>query len=200
MVVRKHENNYIPLTNMATTNTIQGILISNASVTFIDRRIAEICDWAKAHHAANANEEIALVRTYCRKIIDMLNDCFVEGVYAVEKTKRRLKSHIDNVNENLAGLVQYDAASVLMDIRSMLPNAVSFADMPSCKPFMELTEPEQWLLMKSRAERAYCYQLLVKHGLTISKDIVEIMKNADMEDDIQKYESLPPMNVNLIQS
>lgn len=64
----------------------------------------------------------------------------------------------------------------------------------------KLTEPEQWLLVKSRAERAYRYQLLVKHGFTIYKDIAEIMKSADMDDDIHKYESLPPVNVNLIQS
>ena len=245
---------------MATTNTIQGILISNANVTLIERRITEIRTWANTHHAANPKEELALTKTFCRKIIDMLNDCFVEGVYAVEKTKRRLKNHIDNVNENLTELVQYDAASVLMDIKSMLPNAVLFADMPSCKPFMELTkgmlfsglkqlsdnksfrtfvdiievgtdmaeaarlgklfrfynhyveeleraineeqwsltEPEQWLLVKSRAERAYSYQLMLKHNFTIAKDIAEIMHKVRVEDDILQYEALPQINAVVI--
>ena len=54
-----------------------------------------------------------------------------------------------------------------------------------------LTAPEQWLLAKSRAERAYSYQLMLKHGIPVSKDIAEIMKNVNMDDEIRHYEALP---------
>lgn len=240
----------------AQTNNIQGILISSADVGTISSRIDEICSWANSHHAANMQEEIKLTKAYCRKIIDMLNDCFVDGVWAVEKTKRRLANHIEHANENLVQAIQWDAASVLTEIKSMLPNAVSFANMPSCKPLLamakdllvsqlkqlsdnkslrtfadlveigadaaesirlgklfrfynhyveeleramdekqgELTAPERWLLMKSRAERAYSCQLMTKHGFSIAKDIAEIMQNVNMEEEIQQFEALPQPN------
>ena len=234
-------------------NHIQGILISYTDVDTIAQRIAEIRDWANNHHASNAQEEIKLAKAFCRKIINLLDDCFVEGVWAVEKTKRRLKRYMETVNDTLVGAVQCDAASVLADIQSMLPNAVSFANLPSCRPFLALskelvvsglkklsdnkmyqtiidaaeisadtvesvrlgklfwyynhyveelesameekqgalTAPEQWLLAKSRAERAYSYQLMLKHGFTVTKDIAEIMKNVNMDDEIRQYETLP---------
>lgn len=236
-----------------TTNHIQGILISCTDVNTIEQRIGEIRDWANKHHAANAQEEIKLTKAFCRKIINLLEDCFVNGVWAVEKTKRRLKNHMDSVNDTLIGVIQYDAASVLAEIQSMLPNAVSFANLPSCRPLLALTKElaisglkklsdnkifhtivdvveisadtaesvrlgklfwyynhyveelesameekqgahtalEQWLLAKSRAERAYSYQLMLKHGFTITKDIAEIMKAVNMDDDIRQYEALP---------
>lgn len=234
-------------------NHIQGILISCTEVTTIEQRIGEIRDWGNKHHAANAQEEVKLTKAYCRKIIDLLDECFVGGVWAVEKTRRRLKTHMDSVNDTLVGVVQFDAASVLAEIQSMLPNAVSFANLPSCRPLLALTKelaisglkklsdnkifhtivdageisadtvesvrlgklfkyynhyveelesameekrgaltaPEQWLLAKSRAERAYSYQLMLKHGVTISKDIVEIMNTVNIDDDIRQYEALP---------
>lgn len=241
------------------TKNIQGILISCRDVQYVGKRIDEIRTWEKSHHAANMKEEIKLTKAYCRKIIAMLDDCFVDGVWAVEKTKRRLIYHIDNidnVNEVLVGVIQADAASVMAEIQSMLPNAVTFADLPSCRPLLELTkdmlvaglkqlsdnkkfqtfmdvvevgsgiaeevrlgklfkfynhyveelehamdekqgeltEPEQWLLKKSRAERAYCHQLMLKHDYTIAKDIAEIMQNINTDDDIRQYESLPELN------
>lgn len=235
------------------TNHIKGILISCTDVNTIEQRIGEIRDWASKHHAANAQEEIKLTKAFCRKIINLLDDCFVDGVWAVEKTKRRLKNHMDSVNDTLVGVIQYDAASVLAELQSMLPNAVSFANLPSCRPLLALTKelaisglkklsdnkifhtivdaveisadtvesvrlgkllkyynhyveelesameekqgalttPEQWLLAKSRAERAFSYQLMLKHGVTISKDIVEIMNTVNIDDDIRQYEALP---------
>ena len=243
------------------TNNIQGILISCTDVNTISKRIDEISAWANAHHAANMQEEIKLTKAYCRKIIGMLDDCFVNGVWAVEKTKRRLKNHIDHVNETLVGVIQMDAASVLAEIQSMLPNAMSFANLPSCRPLLgltkdlfvaglkqlsdnkkfqtfvdvveigvgiaeevrlgklfmyynhyveeleramdekqgELTEPEQWLLKKSRAERAYSYQLMLKHDIIIAKDIAKIMQNINIEDDIRQYEAMPESKNNSMQ-
>ena len=121
------------------TNSIQGILISCRDVQYVGKRIDEIRAWENSHHAANQQEEIKLTKAYCRKIIDMLDDCFVDGSLAVEKTKRRLGNHIDHVNETLMRVIQADAASVLIEIQSMLPNAISFADMPSCRPLLGLT-------------------------------------------------------------
>lgn len=243
-----------------TNNNIQGILISCRDVQYVSTCIDEIRAWEKSHHAANQQEEIKLTKAYCRKIIDMLDDCFVEGSLAVEKTKRRLKNHIDHVNDTLVGVIQTDAASVLIEIQSMLPNAICFADMPSCRPLLgltkdlfisglkqlsnnknfrtfvdvfevgvgiseevrlgklfrfynhyveeleyavdeeqwTLTKPEQWLLRKSRAERAYSYQLMLKHGFTITKDVAEIMQNVCVEDEIQQYEALPSLNAIVI--
>ena len=236
-----------------TTNHIQGILISCTDVDTIAQRIAEIREWANNHHASNVQEEIKLTKTFCRKIINLFDDCFVEGVWAVEKTKRRLTRYMNGVNDTLVGAIQCDAASVLADIQSMLPDAVSFANLPSCRPFLALskelvvsglkklsdnkmyqtivdaaeisadtiesvrlgklisyynhyieelesamaeqqgvlTAPEQWLLAKSRAERAYGYQLMLKHGFTVTEDIAEIMKNVNMDDEIRQYEALP---------
>ncbi len=237
---------------ITSTNHIQGILISCTDVNTIEQRIAVIHDWANARHASNAQEEIKLTKVFCRKIINLLDVCFVDGVWAVEKTKRRMKTHMDCVNDTLVGAVQCDAASVLTEIQSMLPNAVPFANLPSCRPLLalnkelvicelkklsdnkmfqtivdaaeisadaieserlgklfkyynhnveelesamlekqgSLTEPEQWLLMKSRAERTYSYQLMLKHGFTIAKDIAEIMKNVNIGEDIRQYEAV----------
>ena len=245
---------------IASTNNIQGILISCRDVQYVGKRIDEIHAWENSHHAANQQEEIKLTKAYCRKIIDMLDDCFVDGSLAVEKTKRRLRNHIDHVNETLMRVIQADAASVLIEIQSMLSNAISFADMPSCRPLLGLTKdlfisglkqlsdnknfrtfvdvvevgvglseevrlgklfrfynhyveeleravdeekwmltkPEQWLLLKSRAERAYSYQLMFKHGFTITKDVAEIMQNVCVEDEIRQYEALPQLNAVVI--
>ena len=242
------------------TNNIQGILISCRDVQYVGKRIDEIRAWENSHHAANQQEEIKLTKAYCRKIIDMLDDCFVDGSLAVEKTKRRLGNHIDHVNETLMRVIQADAASVLIEIQSMLSNAISFADMPSCRPLLGLTKdlfisglkqlsdnknfrtfvdvvevgvglseevrlgklfrfynhyveeleravdeekwmltkPEQWLLLKSRAERAYSYQLMIKHGFTVAKDVAEIMQNVCVEDEIRQYEALPQLNAVVI--
>ena len=167
---------------------------------------------------------------------------------------------MDHANDTLVGVIQADAASVLIEIQSMLPNAISFADMPSCRPLLGLTKdlffsglkqlsdnknfrtfvdvvevgvglseevrlgklfrfynhyveeleravdeekwmltkPEQWLLLKSRAERAYSYQLMIKHGFTIAKDVAEVMQNVCAEDDIRQYEALPQLNAVVI--
>ena len=58
------------------TNNIQGILISCRDVQYVGKRIDEIHAWENSHHAANQQEEIKLTKAYCRKIIDMLDDCF----------------------------------------------------------------------------------------------------------------------------
>ena len=172
----------------------------------------------------------------------------------------RINDTIDHVNETLMRVIQADVASVLIEIQSMLPNAISFADMPSCRPLLGLTKdlfisglkqlsdnknfrtfvdvfevgvgiseevrlgklfrfynhyveeleravdeekwmltkPEQWLLLKSRAERAYSYQLMIKHGFTIAKDVAEVMQNVCVEDDIRQYEALPQLNAVVI--
>ena len=100
---------------MATsTNNIQGILISCRDVQYVGKRIEEICAWEKSHHAANMQEEIKLTKAYCRKIIDMLDDCFVDGSLAEKKKKRRLGNHIDHVNGTLMRVIQMGAASVVM--------------------------------------------------------------------------------------
>lgn len=61
-----------------------------------------------------------------------------------------------------------------------------------------LTKPEQWLLVKFRAERAYSYQLMRKHGFTVAKDVAEIMQNVCSIDDIRQYEALPQLNAVVI--
>lgn len=61
---------------IASTNNIQGILISCRDVQYVGKRFDEIRACEKSHQAANMQEEIKLTKAYCRKIIDMLDECF----------------------------------------------------------------------------------------------------------------------------
>ena len=166
----------------------------------------------------------------------MLDDCFVDGSFAVEKTKRRLRNHIDHVNETLMRVIQADAASVLITKDLFISGLKQLSDNENFRTFVDvvevgvglseevrlgklfrfynhyveeleravdeekwmLTKPEQWLLLKSRAERAYSYQLMIKHGFTIAKDVAEVMQNVCVEDDIRQYEALPQLNAVVI--
>ena len=69
-----------------------------------------------------------------------------------------------------------------------------------------LTKPEQWLLLKSRAERAYSYQLMLKHGFTIAKDVkksklrpyIQNFLRFRNEEDKELYASIRKQNVLIV--
>ena len=124
---------------MPTQNTNIGqIVLATAPIEALHKDVADAFDYAQKHRVALMQCDTAIQRTFCNKVYRILSTRLVQGLYTVEKTKKKLKDGMTSDNVTiLSGACTY-AYSVLCDIKDRFAHVIPLSEFPSCKHMLSL--------------------------------------------------------------
>lgn len=125
---------------MSTTqNTNIGqIVLATAPIEALHKDVVDAFEYAKKHKVVLNQSDIASQRAFCNKVYKILSIRLTQGLYAVEKTKKKLKDGMTSDNVTiLSGACTY-AYSVLCDIKNRFAHVIPLSEFPSCKHMLSL--------------------------------------------------------------
>ena len=84
---------------MPTQNTNIGqIVLAMAPIEALHKDVADAFEYAQQHKVLLNQSDIAIQRTFCNKVYKILSTRLVQGLYNVEKTKKKLKEGMTSDN------------------------------------------------------------------------------------------------------
>ena len=93
------------------------ILLAKEPIEALHKDIADAFEYARKHKVILNQADIASQKTFCNKVYSILSTRMVQGLYAVEKTKHKLKEGMTSDNATiLLGTSSY-ALSALCEIK-----------------------------------------------------------------------------------
>ena len=117
------------------------------------------------------------MKTFCNKVYHLLGSHFVNGVYIVEKTKRRLSANMNSDDVAMLAKASLYAYSVLDDINSRIDYLISLSDFPSCKHLLTLDKEVIHSALKQISDNPMIKQLEdVRNIVHDASDAVTIIK------------------------
>lgn len=125
---------------MSTTyNTNIGqIVLAIAPIEALHKDIADAFEYARKHKVVLNQSDIASQRAFCDKVYKILSIRMVQGVYAVEKTKKKIKEGMTSDNTTLLMATSSYALGILCDIKDRFAHVIPLSDFPSCKHMLSL--------------------------------------------------------------
>lgn len=122
-----------------TQNTNIGqIVLATVPIEALHKDVADAFEYAQKHKVILNQSDIASQRAFCDKVYKILSIRMVQGVYAVEKTKKKIKEGMTSDNVTiLMGTCSY-AYSILCDIKDRFAHVIPLSDFPSCKHMLSL--------------------------------------------------------------
>jgi hypothetical protein len=109
-----------------------------APIEALHKDVADAFEYARKHKVLLNQSDIAIQRTFCNKVYKILSTRLVQGLYNVEKTKKKLKEGMTSDNVTiLMGTCSY-AYSILCDIKDRFAHVIPLSDFPSCKHMLSL--------------------------------------------------------------
>lgn len=89
--------------------------------------------------SVNDTQQKQIFKAYCRGLIDLIDTCFETELWGVEKCKRFInqqaaKDDINTINNSFP--VVY---GVLLELKSIMNNAIPLSEFPSCKKLLGLS-------------------------------------------------------------
>ena len=113
---------------MSTTqNTnISQIVFATTPIEALHKDVADAFEYAQKHRVTLNQCDTASQRTFCNKVYKILSIRLTQGLYAVEKTKKKLKDGMTSDNVTiLSGACTY-AYYVLCDIKKTFCSCYPF--------------------------------------------------------------------------
>ena len=124
---------------MPTRNTnISQIVLATAPIEALHKDVADAFEYARKHMVLLNQSDIASQRAFCDKVHKILSTRLVQGLYAVEKTKRKIKEGMTSDNVTLLMATSSYALGILYDIKSRFAHVIPLSDFPSCKHMLSL--------------------------------------------------------------
>lgn len=124
---------------MPTQNTNIGqIVLAIAPIEALHKDIADAFEYARKHKVVLNQSDIASQRAFCDKVYKILSTRMVQGVYAVEKTKKKIADGMTSDNTMLLFGTSSYALGILCDIKERLVHVISLSEFPSCKHMLSL--------------------------------------------------------------
>ena len=123
--------------NIQNTN-IGHILLAKEPIEALHKDIADAFDYAQKHKVILNQSAIASQRAFCDKVYKILSTRMVQGLYAVEKTKKKLRAEMTSDNVILLMDASSYALGVLCDIRDRFTHVIPLSEFPSCKHMLSL--------------------------------------------------------------
>lgn len=122
-----------------TYNTNIGqIVLSTAPIEALHKDVADAFEYARKHRVTLNQCDIASQRTFCNKVYKILTTRLVQGLYAVEKTKKKIKEGMTSDNTTLLMATSSYALGILCDIKDRFAHVIPLSDFPSCKHMLSL--------------------------------------------------------------
>lgn len=114
------------------------IVLAKAPIEALHKDVADAFEYARKHRVTLNQCDIASQRTFCNKVYKILTTRLVQGLYTVEKSKKKLKDGMTSDSVTiLIGTSTY-AYSILCDIDSRFAHVIPLSDFPSCKHMLSL--------------------------------------------------------------
>ena len=119
-------------------NNLGCVLLATCPIEALHKDVADAFDYAQKHRVALIQCDVASQRTFCNKVYKIVSTRLTQGLYIVEKTKKKLKEGMasDNVNI-LMGTCSY-AYSILCDLKDRFAHVIPLSQFPSCKHMLSL--------------------------------------------------------------
>ena len=124
---------------MPTQNTNIGqIVLAMAPIEALHKDIADAFEYARKHKVLLNRSDIASQRAFCDKVYKILSIRIVQGLYTVERTKKKLKDGMTSDNVTILMGTSTYAYSILCDIDSRFAHVIPLLEFPSCKHMLSL--------------------------------------------------------------
>ena len=124
---------------MLTHNTNIGqIVLATAPIEALHKDVADAFEYARKHKVILNQSDIASQRAFCDKVYKILSIRMVQGLYTVEKTKKKIKEGMTSDNVTILMGTSTYAYSILCDIDSRFAHVIPLSDFPSCKHMLSL--------------------------------------------------------------
>ena len=122
-----------------TQNTNIGqIVLATAPIEALHKDVADAFEYARKHKVILNQSDIASQRAFCEKVYKILTTRMVQGLYAIEKTKKKIKEGMTSDNVTILMGTSTYAYSILCDIDSRFAHVIPLSDFPSCKHMLSL--------------------------------------------------------------
>ena len=126
-----------PMPTTQNTNIGQ-IVLATAPIEALHKDVADAFEYARKHKVILNQSDIASQRAFCEKVYKILTTRMVQGLYAIEKTKKKIKEGMTSDNVTILMGTSTYAYSILCDIDSRFAHVIPLSDFPSCKHMLSL--------------------------------------------------------------
>ena len=122
-----------------TPNTdISQIVLVTAPIEALHKDVADAFEYARKHKVLLNQSDIASQRAFCEKVYKILSTRMVQGLYAIEKIKKKIKEGMASDNATLLMATSSYALGILCDIKDRFAHVIPLSDFPSCKHMLSL--------------------------------------------------------------
>ena len=155
------------------------VLLAVDPLDALHKDIAETFEYTRKHKVIFNQADIPSQRTFCNKVYSILSTRMVQGLYAVEKTKHKLKEGMTSDNTAiLLGTSSY-ALSALCEIKERFSHAIPLSQLPSCKHFLSIENDLFEASIKELCDNAIVKQLInigaIAKGVYDGTTIVQVL-------------------------
>lgn len=159
--------------SITTHNTNIGqIVLATAPIEALHKDVADAFEYAQKHRVTLNQCDTASQRTFCNKVYKILSIRLTQGLYTVEKTKKKLKDGMTSDNITiLMGTCSY-AYSILCDIKDRFAHVIPLSQFPSCKHMLSLEKDLIKTAIKELCEENPIVKQLINIG-AIAKGIYD---------------------------
>lgn len=159
---------------MSTTqNTNIGqIVLATAPIEALHKDVADAFEYARKHKVLLNQSDIASQRAFCDKVYKILSTRLVQGLYAVEKTKKKIKEGMTSDNATLLMATSSYALGILCDIKDRFAHVIPLSEFPSCKHMLSLEKDLIKTAIKELCEENPIVKQLINIGV-IAKGIYD---------------------------
>ena len=156
-----------------TQNTNIGqIVLAMAPIEALHKDVADAFEYARKHKVLLNQSDIASQRAFCDKVYKILSTRMVQGLYTIEKTKKKIKEGMTSDNATLLMATFSYALGILCDIKDRFAHVIPLSEFPSCKHMLSLEKDLIKTAIKELCEGNPVVKQLVNIG-AIAKGIYD---------------------------
>lgn len=156
-----------------TQNTnISQIVLATDPIEALHKDVVDAFEYAWKHEVMLNQYDTASQRAFCEKVYKILSTRMVQGVYAVEKIKKKIKEGMTSDNATLLMATSSYALGIFCDIKERFAHVIPLSDFPSCKHMLSLEKDLIKTAIKELCEGNPVVKQLVNIG-AIAKGIYD---------------------------
>ena len=156
-----------------TYNTNIGqIVLATTPIEALHKDVADAFEYAQKHRVTLNQCDTASQRTFCNKVYKILSIRLTQGLYTVEKTKKKIKEGMTSDNTTLLMATSSYALGILCAIKDRFAHVIPLSEFPSCKHMLSLEKDLIKTAIKELCEENPVVKQLINIG-AIAKGIYD---------------------------
>lgn len=148
------------------------IVLAMAPIEALHKDVADAFEYAQKHKVLLNQSDIASQRAFCDKVYKILSTRMVQGLHAVEKTKKKIKEGMTSDYATLLMATSSYALGILCDIKDRFAHVIPLSEFPSCKHMLSLEKDLVKTAIKELCEDDPVVKQLINIG-AIAKGIYD---------------------------